>query len=68
MLQVRAMGKETLLFDRKFKSNQLTKLKQHQSSAQSTDSRIVSELLEQVEKLNIDSKESKDEPAKEKRE
>ena len=62
------MGNETLLLDRKFQSKQLTKLKQRQSSAQYTDSRIISELLEQVDKLNIDSKQSKDAAAKSKRE
>ena len=55
MSQERAMRKKTLLLDLKFQSNQLPKLKQHQSSAQSTDSRIISELLEQVDKLKIDS-------------
>ena len=54
--QERAMGKETLLLDQKFQSNQLTEIKQRQYSAQSTDSRISSELLEQVEKLKIDPK------------
>ena len=62
------MRKKTLLLDRKFQSKQLTKLKQRQSSAQSTDSRIISELLEQVDKLKIDSKQSKYESAKSKRE
>ena len=61
------MVKETLMLDWKYQSNQLTKLKQRQSSAQSTDSRIISELIEQVEKLNIDSKGSKDAAAKAKR-
>ena len=55
------------MLDRNFQSNQLTKLKQRQSSAQSTNSSITSELLEQVDKLNIDSKQSKDEAAKSKR-
>ena len=63
-----AIWKKTLLLDRKCQSNQLTKLKQRQSSAQSTDSRIISELLEQVDKLKIDSKQSKDAAAKSKRE
>ena len=55
------------MLDWKSQSNQLTKLKQRQSSAQSTDSRIISELLEQVDKLKIDSKESKDAASKAKR-
>ena len=62
------MGKETLLLDQKVQSNQLTKLKQRQYSSQSTDISIISELIEQVEKLKIDSKESKYAAAKEKRE
>ena len=66
--QERVMGKKTLLFDRKFESNQLPKLKQSQYSAQFTDSRITSELLEHVEKLNIDLKESKDTESKAKME
>ena len=61
------MLKETLLLDRKFQSNQLTKLKQLQSSSQYNDSFIISELLEQVEKLKIYLKESKDAAAKGKR-
>ena len=64
VLQERVMGNETFLLDRKFQSNQLTKLKQRQSSAQSTDSRIISELLKQVKKLKIDLKQSKDAAAK----
>ena len=60
MLREREIGKKTLLLDRKIQSNQLTKLKQRQYSAQSTDSCIISELLEQVKKLNIYSKESKE--------
>ena len=59
VLKERDMVKETLLLDCKFQSNQLTKLKQRQSSAQSTDSRIIDEFLEQVEKSKIESKESK---------
>ena len=62
------MGKKALLLERKFQSNQLTKLKQRQYSSQSTDISIISELIEQVEKLKIDSKESKYAAAKEKRE
>ena len=62
------MRKKILLLDRKFQSKQLTKLNQRQSSAQSTDSRIISELLEQVDKLKIDSKQFKDAAAKSKRE
>ena len=58
MSQDREMRKKTLLLDRKFQSNQLTKLNQLQSSAQSTDSHIISELLEQVERLQIDLEES----------
>ena len=50
VLQDREMVKETLLLDRKFKSNQLTKLNQRQYLAQYTDSCIIGELLEQVEK------------------
>ena len=50
MPQEREIGKKTLLLDRKFKSNQLTKLNQRQSLAQYTDSCIIGELLEQVEK------------------
>ena len=46
--QEREMGNKTLLLDRKFQSNQLTTLNQRQYSDQSTDSRIISELLEQV--------------------
>ena len=65
--QESVMGNETLLLDRKSQSKQLTKLKQRQSSVQSTDSRIISELLEQVDKLKIDSKESKDAASKAKR-
>ena len=49
--QERAMVKETLLLDHKVQFNQTTKLRQCQSSAQSTDSRVLSEFLEQVEKL-----------------
>ena len=60
------MGKKTIMLDRKLQSNQLTKIKQSQWYDQSTDSRIISELLEQVEKLNIDSKEFKDAAAKSK--
>ena len=62
------MVMETLMLDWKSQSNQLTKLKQRQSSAQSTDICIISELLEQVEKLKIYSKESKYAAPKEKRE
>ena len=68
MSQERDMGKKALLLERKFQSNQLTKLKQRQYSSQSTDISIISELIEQVEKLKIDSKESKYAAAKEKRE
>ena len=67
MSQERVMGKETIMLDRNFQSNQLTKLKQRQSSTQSTDSCIISKLLEKLEKLKIDSKESKYAAAKEKR-
>ena len=62
------MVKKTLILDRKLQFNQLTKLNQRQYSSQSTNSRIISELLEQLEKLKIDSKESKEATAKEKRE
>ena len=61
------MRKNTLLLDRKFQSNQLTKLKQRQSPAQSTDSPIISELLEKVDKLKIYSKQYKDAAPKSKR-
>ena len=44
VLQERAIGKKKLLLDCKFQSNQVTKIKQRQSSAQSTDSCIISEL------------------------
>ena len=43
VLLERAMVKNTIILDRKFQSNQLTKLKQHQSSVQSTNSPIISE-------------------------
>ena len=62
------MVKKTLILDRKLQFNQLTKLNQRQYSAQSNDSRIISAFLEQVEKLKIASKESKDTAAKAKRE
>ena len=68
VLQDSVVVKETLILDRKVQSNQLTQLNQRQSSAQSTDSSIISELLEQVEKLKIYLKESKDAAAKAKRE
>ena len=67
-MQERTTRKKILLLDRKFQSKQFTKLKQRQSSAQSTDSRIISELLEQVDKLKIDSKQYKDVAAKSKSE
>ena len=67
VFQERTMVKKTHLLDRKSQSNQLTKLKQRQYFAQSNDSRIISELLEQVEELKIDSKESKYAAAKSKR-
>ena len=67
MSQERDMGKDTLLLDWKLQSNQLTKLNQRHYSAESTDSRIISEFLEQVEKLKIDWKEYKYAAAKAKR-
>ena len=66
--QERVIVNKTLLSDRKFQSYQLTKLKQRQYSTHSTNSCIISESLEQVEKLNIASKESKDAVSKSKRE